>query len=194
MSRLILPVCLLAAAAALARAQQQEQGLLDRINAQRQMIIQSSNSGKTNPALTSPLAGKNYGASSFGTKSYGTAAFPTKDAPVKAYATKSFFGIRNPWFGRTTFETASSREAGRAAREASQQYKTDAFSVSNYEKAAKKDLLDADAALPANTQPRKFAGPEKPDKSEGVDKFTQNLTKDLTIDDIRDLLNKGKGE
>jgi len=194
MSRLLLPICLLIAAAAFAHAQQQEQGLLNRIDTQRKMIIESSNSGKSNPALASPLSGKSYGSSSFDTKNFGTGALQTKGAQMKTYATKSFFGIKNPWFGKATFETKSSHEAGLAARESSQQYKTDAFAVSNYDKASKKDLLDTDAVLPANTQPRKFLGPEKPDKSEGIDKFTQNLSKDLTIDDVRDLLNKGKGE
>ncbi len=196
MSRLLLPLCLLLAAiAAPAFAQEQEKGLLERIDSKRRLAIESMNgSGKKSPELTSPLASKSYGASTFVTKNFGTGSFRTKDAQMKTYATKSFFGIKNPWFGKTTFETSASRAAGRSARESAQQFQTEAFAVNAYGKAGKQDALTAAAALPANTQPRPYLGPGKPDPSEGVDKFTQNLSRDLSIDDVRDLLNKGKSQ
>ena len=170
--------------------------MLDRIDQKRKMAIQSMNGdGKINPALSSPLANKDYGASSYGTKSFSTAAYGgTKSAELKTFSTKSFLGIRNPWFGKTTYATNADREGKRVAKESAKQYETDAFAVSNYEKGRKKDLLDTDAVLPDSARPRTYLGPGKRDKSEGVDKFTQNLSKDLSIDDVRDLLNKGKGE
>lgn len=187
---------LFCAALATGHAQEQEPGLLDRIDAKRKLAIQSMNGdGKINSELSSPLASKSYGSSGFATKNFRTASFAgTKSAEQKTFATKSFLGIKNPWFGKTTFKTAPNREASQVAREADQPYRTEAYAVNDYTRGQKKDLIDADAALPASTQPRKYLGPEQPDKSKGVDKFTQNLTKDLSIDDVRDLLNKGKGE
>ena len=103
--------------------------------------------------------------------------------------TRSFFGLKNPWFGRKVFDTASSSLTSRTAKEAQEQFKTDAFAVKQFDKGTKEDLRDSSATVPTADQPRPYLVPGK--TQQGLDKFTQNLKKDLTIDDVRDLLNKG---
>lgn len=146
-------------------------------------------------ALASPLQGKVFESAAFGSKTYNTAAFEgTKSANIKTFETRSFFGIKNPWFGRRVFATDSSSFAGREAAEAKRGYNAGAYAVNKYEKAGKADLRTEDTVLPTAAAPRTYRGAENPNKDKGIDKFTQNLSKDLSIDDVRDLLNKGKGE
>ena len=183
MKRALLPICLLAVAM-VAHAQQQEEGLLQRIDGAR-----------PDSKKVSFMQDKTFGASSFATKSYGTATYGgLKSAQLKTFETHSFFGVKNPWFGKKVFDTYASNSAGRKAKETDQKFQTDSFAVKEYEKGDKKDLVDASSVLPDSAQPRKYLGREQPDKKDGVDKFTQNLHKDMSIDDVRDLLNKGKGE
>lgn len=164
--------------------------MIERMDAKRKMAIQSMNGdGKINPALSSSLGNKDFGAASFDTKKYGTTSFGTKSAEQKAYVTKSFFGLKNPWFGRKVFDTPASSLTSRTARESQEQFKTDAFAVKQFEKATKGDLADSSATVTAEDQPRPYLVPGK--TQQGIDKFTENLKKDLTIDDVRDLLNKG---
>ena len=193
MKRLFLPACLLAMTVAGAFAQEQEQGLLDRIDAKRRLAIQSMDGkSKPNPELTSPLANQNFQASSAKVKTFDTVPFGgVKNASVKTFETRSFLGLKNPWFGKKVFDTYASAASGRTAREANQDYQTQAFAVREYEKAKKQDLA-ASTELASAAQPRPYlVAPKAPGS---VDRMTQNLQKELSIDDVRDLLNKGHGE
>ena len=194
MKRAPLIACLFAAAVT-AHAQQQEQGLIDRIDAKRQMALKSMDgSSKPNPALASPLANKAFGtSSSIGMKTFDTSNFSgVKGAEVKTFETRSFFGVKNPWFGNKIFDTYASRASSRSASDSGKQYQTDSYATRSYEKSGKKDLADANTELPSGAQARPYL--VKPKAEGGVSRFTQNLSKELTIDDVRDLLNKGKGE
>jgi hypothetical protein len=167
-----------------AHAQQQEEGLLQRIE-----------NAKPDSKKVNFMQNKGFAATTYGTKAYGTATYGgLKGADVKTFETRSFFGVKNPWFGKKVFDTYASRSADRKAKETGQKFQTDAFAVQAYEKGQKKDLVDASTVVPDAAKPRKYLGREQPDKKDGVDKFTQNLSKDMSIDDVRDLLNKGKGE
>jgi len=198
--RRVLPIfAALLCALGAARAQEQEQGMLDRIDANWKQGIQAMNADatgkkkgkdKTAGALVSPLTSKKFESSEMATKSFSASSFSgVKGAPIKSYETRSFFGLRNPWFGRKVFDTTADTMAGRSARESREQFKTDAFAVKEFEKASKGDAQDASATLATADQPRPYLVPGK--TQQGLDKFTQNLKKDLTIDDVRDLLNKG---
>ncbi|MGH8047346.1 MAG: hypothetical protein ACREKL_08880 [Chthoniobacterales bacterium] len=194
MKRAFLPFALLATAV-VAHAQQQESGMAERIDMSTKKAIMATDAkAKYDPSLTSPLQSKTYGGAAFATKKYGTGAFEgTKSANLKTFQTHSFLGIKNPWFGSRIFKTDTSVYTSREATEASKDFRTDSYSVNEYAKAGKKDALDANAILPSSAEPRKYLGSE-PKKSVSMDRFTQNLQKDLSIDDVRDLLNKGKGE
>jgi hypothetical protein len=173
--------CLLAAVVT-AHAQQQEEGLLQRIEAAR-----------PDSKKISAMQNKSFGSSNFALKSFGTPSFGgLKGAQIKSFETRSFLGVKNPWFGKKIYDTFASNATGRSAADASKQFQSEAFAVREYDKSSKKDLADAGAALPSGAQPRPYL--IAPKAEGGVSRFTQNLQKELTIDDVRDLLNKGKGE
>ncbi len=177
----LLFLCLLAAAAS-AHAQKQEEGLLERIE-----------SARPDSKQVNPMQNKSFEASSFASKSFESSSFGgLKGASIKTYETRSFLGVKNPWFGKKIFDTYSSRAIGRSAAEADRQFQSEAFAVREYDKDHKKDLADASTLLPSEAQPRPYL--VRPKAEGGVSRFTENLHKDLTIDDVRDLLNKGKGE
>ncbi len=194
MKRLLLPACLLAMAVAGALAQEQEQGLVERIDAKGKLALQAMDgSSKPNPALASPLSNKSFRSTSASMKTFDTSSFSgVKEASVKTFETRSFLGVKNPWFGKKIFDTYASRAAERSAADAGKQFQTDAFAVRDYDRGNKKDLADAGTALPSGAQPRPYL--VEPKAEGGVNKFTENLHKDLTIDDVRELLNKGHGE
>jgi hypothetical protein len=148
---------------------------------------------RNDPALSNSFQSKTFESTAFSSKKFEAATFQgTKSAELKTFETHSFFGIKNPWFGRKIFETGKSSLAGREASESSREYSAGAFSVKEYGDTKKEALTDT--VLPTSATPHKYLGAEQRDKRDGIDKFTQNLSKDLSIDDVRDLLNKGKGE
>jgi hypothetical protein len=178
----LLPIlaCLLTAGVAL--AQEQEKGMLARIESVR------PDSKSVNPMQNQSFSTAGFGTQKFDAGEYGG----VKSAGIKTFETRSFLGIKNPWFGRRVFETSAGNLGGRTARESSENYKTEAYTVREFAKATKPDLADATPALPNAAEPRPYLIPGK--TQSGVDKFSQNLKKELTIDDVRDLLNKGRGE
>jgi len=123
-------------------------------------------------------------------KEFNAGAFTgSKSASTGEFKTKSFFGIRNPWFGSTVYKTDSSSFANRSARENSKGFDTAAFAVKANSASNQKSSL-ADEQLPNSVRPRETVLPSK--AQGGVDRFTENLGDDLTVDEVRDLLNKGK--
>lgn len=148
--------------------------------------------GKPDSTLVSPLASRSFEAgSSTGIKTFNTDKYGgVKGASVKTYETRSFLGLKNPWFGRKVFDTNASSLAKRDARESRKEFETDAFETKKFA-TSDKSSKDASVEVPASAQPRPYL--VAPKAQGGVSQFTQNLKKDLTIDDVRDLLNKGKG-
>ncbi len=193
MKRAPLIACLFAAAMA-AHAQQQEQGMMDRIDANWRRGMQAMDAhSKPSKDLGTSFTNKTFETGAAGMKTFSTSAFSgVKGAEVKTFETRSFFGVKNPWFGKKVFDTYASRATERSATDSSKQFQTDAFAVRDYDKSSKKDLADAGTALPSGAQPRPYL--VAPKAEGGISRFTQNLQKDLTIDDVRDLLNKGRGE
>lgn len=112
----------------------------------------------------------------------------SKSAPVKSFSSRSFFGIKNPWFGNKTADTAASTYANRKAREAETSFFTKSAQTSTARDARKS--ADFSETLPRSMSPRSTT--VEPKAQGGVDQFTQNLSEDLSIDDVRALLNKGK--
>lgn len=177
-----LPILASLLTAGVALAQEQEKGMLERIQNTR-----------PDSKVVNPMQNQAFSAGGFATKSFGAGEYGgVKSASIKTFETHSFFGIKNPWFGRTVFETSAENLGKRGARESRDQYKASAYAVQQFAKAGKPDLADTTTAVPNAAQPRPYLIPGK--TQSGVDKFTQNLQKELTIDDVRDLLNKGRGE
>lgn len=173
--RITTPVIAILLSTSLLVAQQQEAGMLERIQ---------------NPKMEASRMQDKAFTSSGGlqVKSFNTGAFTgAKSASTGEFKTKSFFGIRNPWFGRTVFETGSSTFANRAAREGAKSFDTSPFAVGA--NSAANRTAPIDKQLPNAVRPRETTLPAK--SQGGVDRFTQNLSDDLTVDEVRALLNKG---
>jgi hypothetical protein len=157
-------------------AQEQETGMLERIH---------------NPQMESNrMQDKAFsGGTGVQVRVFNTGEFQgSKSASTSEYKTKSFLGIRNPWFGSTVHETSASMFANRSARKGGDTFITSTFAVDANSNANRSALIDEQ--LPNSVKPRETALPSKSQGS--VDRFTQNLTDDLSIDQVRDLLNKGK--
>lgn len=177
-----MPLCLAAAgliAAVDLPAQEQEKGLTQRMNTQPDM------------SQVNPMQNQAYAAGAFGTKTFGSSEYSgVKSAPLKSFETRSFLGIKNPWFGRKVFTTDKSRLGERRASESADTFGTKDFAVRDFGRS--RAASENDAILPSGAEPRPFLVAGK--TQSGLDRFTENTKKELTIDEVRDLLNKGKSD
>lgn len=183
--------CALVASGAVC-AQDGPGSLIDRIEskarqAERAMDAQSAGDA----TLTSSLVKKSFNAGAFKTKDFATANFAgTKSAKTKTFATRSFLGIKNPWFGKKVFDTDAAKFKRTTAPESGETFSTGQYAVQTFGDSGKADAAVASETLPRNSAPRKYLGPEQPDKA--IDQFTQNLHRDLTMEEVQALLNKGQ--
>lgn len=168
-------VALLAIGCGAARAQEQERKLIDRIQ----------NPDRT---MASPMQGKSFGAagaSSAGAFHGSGRSFGGADkAAVKAFSgTRSFFGIKNPWFGEKVFPAGAAPlgKAGSSAL-ADRVFPVADAAVRTAPQASKKT---ADAAKVVATT--EFAG--RGGAQGALDQITDRIQKEMTIDDVRELLN-----
>ncbi len=137
------------------------------------------------------MQGKSFNSGAFKAGKFDAGGFSgVKAAPTKEFATKSFLGIKNPWLGKTVFDTKASPFAEKADRDGDKKVATDSYAIKGYNPADKTSPLDQERVLEAVEQKKAVLEPKA---QGGVDQFTQNLTKDLSIDDVRKLLNKGNG-
>lgn len=173
-------------------AQEGPGSLSDRIDEKtlRAMQAMDANS-KGDASLTSPLVSKTFNAGAFKTKDFATANFAgTKSAKTKTFATRSFLGIKNPWFGKKVFDAGSAKFKRTTASEAGETFATGEHTVKAFGESGKSDAAVASEILPRDSAPRKYLGPEQPEKA--IDQFTQNLHRDLTMEEVQVLLNKGQ--
>jgi hypothetical protein len=108
----------------------------------------------------------------------------TKQAGVKEFATRSFFGIKNPWFGKRSFEA---REAPLFARggpaNLDKPFRTSDARIREFPAA------DKQAALGNSTvSVRPFLG--RGGAQGSLDQISDKIKKEMTIDEVRELLNK----
>jgi hypothetical protein len=138
-----------------------------------------------------PMQGKSFDSGAYKAGKFEAGAFSgVKAAPAKEFTTRSFLGIKNPWLGKAVFDTKASPYAGQAARDGDKKVATDSYAIKDYESAGKTSPLDQERVLEAVEQKKAVVEPKA---QGGVDQFTQNLSKELSIDDVRKLLNKGNG-
>lgn len=156
-------------------AQQQEQKLLDRIQRPDMQLgspLQSKSfSGTAGPALKG---------AALANKAHHTAASGT--LPEFSGA-RSFLGIKNPWFGQRAYTAKQASLATRAGLDVSQIHPLKATSAQPVFDAAKK----------ADAPGEQFAS--KPFSVRGaasgaMQQISDKVKKEMTIDDVRELLNK----
>lgn len=155
------------------RAQQQERKLLDRIQ-------------RPNMELTNPMQAKSFeggGGMEMKSASIGKTPYDAgKTANLKEFSgTRSFLGIKNPWFGNRVFETKAAPLTGLANFNSSFQVRDAAvggFSASD----KKARVVSSDL----NLRPFLISGKS----AQGLDQISDKISKEMTIDDIREILNK----
>ena len=83
-------------------AQQQEQGMMNR--------ILNPDRDRANPMGEKAFTGKPFEGRAFA----GTGEYTgVKSARTKEFTTREFLGIRNPWFGKKVYSTEAARELNR---------------------------------------------------------------------------------
>lgn len=140
---------------------------------------------KPDPNLVSSLSGRKFDGSigKFDRKASGQNAFlfDQKVAPSN-FGTRSFFGLKNPWFGRKVAQTdTASLWSKTEVANANRKYPLEAAQVREFYQADKK------ATEPADPVPTRAIKPDG--KSQGF-LTTVSEQKNLTIDQVRELLNK----
>lgn len=154
-------------------SQTQEGTLSERIN---------RNADRT---LGNPLQNKSFsGTSSAPLKNSPAASqafFGVKDATVKEFSTRSFLGLKNPWFGDRVFATKNAASPWKYdVKNAGFNKTTD---VAAYYGATKNAALGS-PVVPVSPYVPAPAAPG------AVSRISDKITKKMTIDDIRELLNK----
>jgi hypothetical protein len=164
---LIAPLCAL--------AQQQEKTLMDRIQ-RPDMQLGSPLQSKSYEG-TSDLKIKSAAASS---KTYGVAG----SANLKEFqGSRSFLGIKNPWFGERTYDAKTASLTTRGGGDLTKSYRVKQAAVSPY------------SASTRSANPSKPEVPLKPFLVQGeaqgaMQQISDKVKKEMTIDDVRELLNK----
>ena len=155
------------------RAQQQERKLLDRIQ-------------RPNMELTNPMQAKSFeggGGVKMKSASIGKTPYDAgKTANLKEFSgARSFLGIKNPWFGNRVFETKAAPLSGAANINSSFQVRDAA--VGEFSASDKKARV---ATSDMNLRPFLIRG----NSAQGLDQISDQISKEMTIDDIREMLNK----
>jgi len=156
-------------------AQQQEKKLLDRIQ-------------RPDMQLGSPLQSKSYqGASGLKIQGYpvsGKSYASTQSRPLKEFqGSRSFLGIKNPWFGQLTYDAKSASLSPRSGAELSKSYSVKPADVVPYA-ASSQSANSSKPEVPL--QPFLVQG----EAQGAMQQISDRVKKEMTIDDVRELLNK----
>lgn len=140
--------------------------------------IMNPRADKENPMGDKAFKAAPFSAKQFeGSKGYGG----VKSAATKEYGTRSFLGIRNPWFGKKVYET-------RAAQELTRYVLSDkAFASRSVEPKASRDVKKRAAGLDGAVDARDFLARGK---SQGALNNTFSSGPALSLDQVRELLNR----
>lgn len=153
-------------------AQQQEQKLLDR--------AMNPNLNQTNPMGEKTFEATSFTAKKFSaTREYGG----VKSMATREFGTRSFLGIRNPWFGKKTYETQAARELTRYV------LSDKSFASKGVDVKSSRDAGKSAAGLDGAVDVRDFLARGKSQKS--LDNAYPS-GKPLTTDEVRELLNRNR--
>lgn len=140
-----------------------------------------------NPNLNqaNPMGEKTFEAAPFASKEFGaTRGYSgVKSATTKEFGTRSFFGIRNPWFGKKTYETQAARELTRYV------LSDKSFASRAVDTKAARDAGKRAAGVDGAVDTRDFLARGKSQKS--LDN-TYPSGKSLSLDEVRELLNRNR--
>lgn len=156
-------------------AQEQEKKLLDRIQ-RPDMQLASPLQAK----VFSGVSGVGIKTASFANKTHGTAqSGMIRDFPD----TRSFLGIKNPWFGQRSYEAKSASLSSRLGLDISKTYALKAAATDSFSGLTKKANT---TKQPVSTKPFLVQG----EAQGSLQQISDKVKKEMTIDDVRELLNK----
>jgi len=170
----ILLASLLFASLASGFSQTQEAKLMDRIM-------------KPNRDLGNPLQNKSFAATGSiplnSSPAAGQGGYGTKDAAVKEFSTRSFLGLKNPWFGSKVFATKGAasmpfydvKSAG-----FNKTANTTAFYSGTKTASLGSPIVPVTTFVPA------------PAAQGAVSRISDKINDKMTIDEVRELLNKNR--
>ncbi len=98
--------------------------------------------------------------------------------------TRSFLGIKNPWFGSRVFETRTVRVDSSPTFDIAKEFAT--------QPEASRPYIDSKREIPATTPVPTRAYPVRGGAQGTLDPVGEKARKDLTIDEVRELLNKSR--
>ncbi len=105
-----------------------------------------------------------------------------KNFATETFSTRSFLGIKNPWFGNKVFNTKTDEDwSKKALNDAGKKYKVEKAQVQEYYQAGKSAEMK-DTSLEVRNAPVKGAAQGSLDETK----------KNLSIDDVRQILNKNR--
>ncbi len=176
------PLCLVIFCVAVlvpsAQAQQQEKKMMDRINAPDRSQASQFQSKKYDGGGHLQIKSASYANASFN---------GSRSALVKDFSgTRSFLGIKNPWFGEKVFASKSADLSAKGGLPNSRRsFDTKSASVKNYSAATKQANIGS-SVVP--TRPFLVQGSSQP----SFDQISAKMKKEMTIDEVRELLNKSR--
>lgn len=188
--RPVVSIFILLALLACARAQEQESGMMSRLESSRAGALDAMNNPKKkHPELASSLMNKSFAANnkSLANRTAGTGTFKVdkKMAAGGQYTTRSFLGIKNPWFGA---KVVTPKKADLWTKSAlvntDTKFATKTAGVKDFAGVDKK-LMNRDEV----SETRPFLGKGN---AQGALDLETAKAKNMTIDQVRDLLNKSK--
>lgn len=153
-------------------AQQQEQGMMDR--------ILNPDRDRANPMGAKAFSGKPFEGRAFA----GTGEYTgVKSARTKEFTTREFLGIRNPWFGKKVYSTEAARELNRYV-----------LADRDYASRSVETRAARDEGRTAGTVNRTEVDGERAFLGRGKSQDSINTTYPaggaLSIDEVRELLNR----
>lgn len=155
-----------------AMAQQQEQSMMDR--------IMNPRADKENPMGSKQFNSAPFAASEYrGGKSY----TGLKSVSAKQFGTRTFLGIRNPWFGKKVYETNAAKELSRYV------LSDKAFASRAVEPKASRDAKKRAAGIDGSVDVRDFLARGK---SQGALNQANPAGPALSLDEVRELLNRNR--
>jgi len=144
---------------------------------------------KNDPMLASSFGGKKFGGGSFAPagKSDTTAPFryAQKFSSRKYETTRTFFGVKNPWFGRKTYNAGEASLWSKTVLEDDKKYPVEQAET---KKAYQSDKTVETSRNVVETKP--YLG--QPTAQGSVSQIHDKITKEMTVEEVRELLNKNR--
>lgn len=165
--------------------------MLERIDQSRAKAMVAVKTNKKDPSLASPLGSREFqGSNDAAFKKKKAAAmdfrFDQKVAPGDYKMVRSFFGLKNPWFGRKVYVAEKANVFSKSLiPNADREVEVGKSQTREYYQ-AEKSVKTGDEIV--KTQPYFGRGAAQG----AMDKLSERVGQDMTIDEVREILNKGQ--